>query len=111
MAGAIGARELEKKHEKHQEKKRRGDPYGDRPSHHRRRSSGGPLGELKDKIGGFLNPDDKDSKRRSKSHVGSSQRSRGYDDGYDDHDDGYDRRGYRDDRRGNNGVRRRDDYY
>lgn len=114
-AGAYGAHELERKHERtlasyilipyqsrytnmitgHQEKKRlsRGeDPDRPRSSHHRRRSSGGLLGGLKDKAESLLSPDkDKDS-RRSRSSVGGSRRSAKYDDSDYSDDDRYTRK-------------------
>ncbi|KAL9131584.1 MAG: hypothetical protein Q9175_006732 [Cornicularia normoerica] len=84
IAGAVGAHELERGYEKRREKKRLEDPYAEeRPSNHRRRSSGGLLGGMKDKVEGLLNPDSGKDKRRSKSHVSSSRRSRG-DDEYSD---------------------------
>lgn len=104
IAGAIGAHELERRHEKHQAKKRL-EEDGGRPSHHRRRSSGGLLNDVKGKVEGFLNPDGGD-KRRSRSHVGSSRKSaRDYDD-YDSYsdDEKYERRSSK------GGRSRRDDY-
>jgi len=104
VAGAYGAHELERRHEKHREKKRLSDGGGRRGNseddrHHRRRSSGGLLEGLKNKVEGFLDtPDKDDRKRRSRSHVGGGRRDYEYDDGY-----GYD------ERRG--GRSRRDDYY
>ena len=117
MAGAIGAHELEKRHEKHREKKRyedEGYSYGGggeiKGERRRRRSSGGLINEIKDKVGTFLDPDagkDKErEKRRSRSHGGG--RGSRYDDydGYED--DRYIRRSGRDDRYES---RRRDEYY
>ena len=107
IAGAIGAHELERRHEKHQAKKRaEDDGYGGgRPSHHRRRSSGGLLSDVKGKVEGFLNPDGGD-KRRSRSHVGSSRKSgRDYSDDESEDDERYERRSTK------GGKSRRDDYY
>lgn len=107
IAGAVGAHELERGYEKRREKKRLEDPYADeRPSNHRRRSSGGLLDGVKEKVEGLLNPDSGKDKRRSKSHVSSSRRDRGYDDYSDeDYDDRYDKRS------SGGGRSRRDDYY
>lgn len=107
IAGAVGAHELERGYEKRREKKNRlEDPYaeGQRPSNHRRRSSGaGLIGGMKEKVEGLLNPDSAGKeKRRSKSHVSSySERRRG--DYSDEEFEGrYEGRG---------GRRGRDDYY
>lgn len=101
MAGAYGAHELEKRHERHQERKRlSGD--GERRHHQRRRSSGGLLDGLKGKVEGFLeNPDadtrrEREAKRRSRSHAGGGRR-----DEYEDYGGFEERRG---------GRSRRDDY-
>lgn len=112
IAGAIGAHELERRHEKHQEKKRSergGGGDGDR-KHHRRRSSGGLLSEVKGKVEGFLNPEGGEKeKRRSRSSVGGSSggggRRRG---GYDSFSDSEEERYVG--RSGGGGGRRRDDY-
>ena len=111
LAGAIGAHELERRHEKHQEKRRlerdgggaRGD--GDK-AHRRRRSSGGLLDNVKDKVEGFLNPDGEKEKRRSRSSVGGGssggRRRGGYDSYSDSEEERYERK--------SGGGRRRDDY-
>ena len=112
MAGAIGARELEKRHEKHKEKKRYEDDgysYGGgeyKGERRRRRSSGGLVDNIKDKVGEFLDPDSGKEKRRSRSHGG--RRSK-YDDYGDYEEEKYVRRSVRDDRYGGSG--RRNDYY
>ena len=116
IAGAIGAHELERRHEKHQEKKRSerdggggsGRGEGER-AHRRRRSSGGLLDNVKDKVEGFLNPDAGDKeKRRSRSSVGgSSGGGRRKGGGYDSYSDSEDER-Y--ERRSGGGRSRRDDY-
>ena len=100
MAGAWGAHELEKKHERHREKKRfeeEGYEYGggDHRSggggrHHSRDEN--IVDQIKDKVGGFIDEvsgggdREKREKRRSRSHVPSSRGAR-YDE-YSD-DDGY----------------------
>ena len=63
---------MERRHEKHQEKKRleRDGGRGERERAHRRRSSGGLLDNVKDKVEGFLNPEGEKEKRRSRSSVG-----------------------------------------
>lgn len=109
IAGAVGAHELEREYEKRREKKRLEEPYraDERPSNHRRRSSGGLLGGVKDKVEGLLNPDAGREKRRSKSQVGSGRRGKGNEGYYSDeeYDDRYDRRG------SGGGRSRRDEYY
>lgn len=106
VAGAYGAHELERRHEKHREKKRLsegggGARSGDDDRHHRRRSSGGLLEGLKMKVEGFLDNPDKDDRHRhsgrSRSHVGAGRRDREYDD-YEDYDE-------------RSGRGRRDDHY
>jgi len=113
VVGAYGAHELEKRHEKHQEKKRLSAGAGGRRSydndrdggdrhHHRRRSSGGLLDGLKSKVEGFLDGGGKErdeGPRRSRSSVGGGRRGDYDRDGYDDY---YEKRG---------GGRRRDDGY
>lgn len=117
VAGAYGAHELEKRHERHKEKKRLSGGGDDGRSsrgsgHHKRRSSGGLLDNVKDKVEGFLsNPDaDVGKKRRSRSHVGTgggrNSKTRDYDSYSDGEDDGYSRRSSR-----GGGKSRRDDYY
>ena len=107
VAGAVGAHELEKRHERKKEQRRLEDAYPhaarDGDGHHRRRSSGSFVDNIQDKVTKFVNPD-KEGGKRSKSHVGGS---RGYED-YDDYDDDekYSRRSSRD-----GGRKKRDDYY
>ncbi|KAK0513616.1 hypothetical protein JMJ35_003980 [Cladonia borealis] len=113
IAGAIGAHELERRHEKHQEKKRlekdgggRGDRGDGDRKHHRRRSSGGLLSEVKEKVEGFLNPEGEKEKRRSRSSVGGSSGGRRRS-GYDSYSDSEEERYVG---RSGTGGRRRDDY-
>ena len=107
IAGAIGAHELERRHEKHQQEKKKGSGGGGRDrdgerKHHRRRSSGGLLSEVKDKVEGFLNPEGEKEKRRSRSSVGGGGgRRRGGYDSFSDSEEEYGGRG---------GGRRRDGY-
>lgn len=121
VAGAYGAHELERRVEKHREKKRMEEPYGERKDrerekggHRRRRSSGGLVDNIKEKVEGFLNQQQEGGererereKRRSRSHAGTGGGRRG---GRDDYDDSSDDERY--ERRSTKGSRReRDDYY
>ena len=81
----------------------------DRDGHRRRRrsSGGGLVDNIKDRVEGFLNPDDgKGDKRRSRSHVGTTGSRRSGYDSYSD-EERYERRTSK----GGSSRRDRDDYY
>ncbi|CAF9935877.1 MAG: hypothetical protein HETSPECPRED_009934 [Heterodermia speciosa] len=92
LAGAIGARELEKRHERHKrERSRGGDGHSSRSRHSSpTRTLGGYIEKAQDKVENFLSPDrarDKDDgrKQRHRSEKGSRSLSRGrYSDSEDD---------------------------
>lgn len=107
IAGAVGAHELERGYEKRRERKR-AEEEGGGGRGARRRSSGGLMGEVKEKVEGFLKVGDEGGKRRSRSHGGSEGKG-GYGYGYGSEVDGDEWERY--ERREGGRRRARDDYH
>ncbi|KAG6997693.1 hypothetical protein G7Y79_00038g074520 [Physcia stellaris] len=98
LAGALGARELEKRHERNKGERSRGDGHSSRSRHSSpARTIGSFIDKAQDKVENFLSPDhardrDEGRKHRHRSEKGSRSLSRGRYSDSDDDDTYYRRR-------------------